>query len=313
MKNLSVVNGPEQVPSIILGCMRMPSLTPEEAAGVIQNAMDLGVNFFDNATCYSGGAAEERFGEGLKLLDIPRDKMIIQTKCGLCFDRHVFDWSEKNILESVDDSLRRMGLDYLDVLLLHRPDVIFEPEEVASAFDKLEQSGKVRHFGISNLPPMEIELLKTCVKQPLVFNQLQLSLQESQLIDPVLYLNNKTTDMSIMRDYGTLSYCRMKKITIQAWSPLQWGFNAGGFPGGSFLDNPDYPKLNIALHELADKYNVPISAIAIAWILRHPAHIQAIAGTMNKEHLREICEAEKVDLSREEWYHLYIAAGKYLP
>ncbi len=313
MKTISIQGGKMTVPAFILGCMRMPRLTPQEAAGVISSAIDMGVNFFDNATCYTNGQAEERFGEGLSLLDIPREKMTIQTKCGICVDRGVFDWSEKNILESVDDSLRRMRVEYLDILLLHRPDLIYEPEEVASAFDKLEKSGKVRYFGVSNLMPMQMEYLSMYVKQPILFNQLQLSLEQSQLLDQLLYMNNKTTDFSFDRDNSTLDYCRMKGITVQAWSPLQYGFNAGGCPGGYFIDDPQFPELNAALQELADKYGVSKSAIAVAWILRHPAKMQVLLGTMNPAHLADSIAAGDVELTREEWYKLYLASGKYLP
>ena len=314
MKEAPIVNGPIHAPVIILGCMRMPALSDQEAARVIESAMDQGVCFFDNATCYTNGVAEERFGQGKARLSIPRDRMIIQTKCGLHFaDRKAFDWSEKDILESVEASLKRMQTDYLDVLLLHRPDLLYEPEEVAAAFDQLYFSGKVRYFGVSNLMPLQIELLKKYVKQPLIFNQLQLSLVESQLLDQTLYMNNKTTDMSFDRDNNTLDYCRLHDITVQAWSPMQYGFNAGGCPGGCFLDHPDFPELNTVLHKLADRYQVPIAAIATAWILRHPARMQVIAGTMNPGHLEDMCQAVKVQLTRDEWYELYIAAGKYLP
>ena len=312
MKMISVVNGPE-IPAVALGCMRMPALEKEEAAKVIAAAVDMGAGFFDNATCYTAGVAEERFGEAKALLDIPRDKMIIQTKCGLHFDRKTFDWSEEDILQSAEESMQRMKVDYLDVLLLHRPDLIYDPEEVASAFDKLYTSGKVRYFGVSNLMPLQMDLLRKYLKQPLIFNQLQFSLEQSQLIDQLLYMNNKTTDFSYDRDNSTLDYCRLHDITVQAWSPLQFGFNAGGFPGGCFLDHPDYPELNAALHELGDKYNVPIAAFAIAWVLRHPAKMQAIVGTMNPQHLADACQGADVELTREEWYKLYLASGKYLP
>ena len=201
-----------------------------------------------------------------------------------------------------------MRLDYLDVLLLHRPDVIYDPVEVADAFDRLYQSGKVRHFGVSNVSPMQIEVLKKYVKQPLVFNQLQLSLDQSQLIDQALYVNNMTTEMSIDRDNGLLDYCRLHDITIQAWSPLQYGFFKG-----CFVDHPDFPELNKALGELAEKYNVDKTAIAIAWILSHPAKMQAIVGTMNPDHLKAIVGAADVKLTHHEWYQLYLASGKFLP
>ena len=309
MKTLNVVNGPQNVPAIIQGCMRMPALTVEDAAKVIRNAYDLGVNFYDHATCYgSNGEAETRFGDAFSLTGLKREDVILQSKCGICSDRGEFDWTKENILSSVDDSLRRLKTDYLDVLLLHRPDLIFEPEQVAEAFDELEKSGKVRYFGVSNLMPMQIELLKKCVRQPLIFNQLQFSLDQSQLIDQDLYMNNKTTDFSINRDGGAIDYCRLHDITIQAWSPLQFGFFKG-----VFVDHPDFPELNKALAELGEREGVSKTAIAIAWILRHPAHMQAILGTMNPEHMKDACDAAKVTLSHHDWYQLYLASGKYLP
>lgn len=309
MKMISTVNGPQNIPAIIQGCMRMPGLTKEEAAVVIRTAYDCGVNFYDHATCYGeNGAAETRFGEAFPLTGIRREDVFIQSKCGLCFDRNEFDWTKENILSSVDDSLRRLKVEYLDALLLHRPDVLFDPEEVAEAFDDLEKAGKVRYFGVSNLVPMQIELLRKFVKQPLLFNQVQLSLEQSQLIDQALYMNNKTTDFSINRDGNLLDYCRLKDITIQAWSPLQ----AGMF-GGTFVDNPDFPELNKVLGELAEREGVSKAAIAIAWILRHPAKMQAIIGSMNPAHIKDACAAAEVKLTHHDWYALYLGAGKYLP
>lgn len=309
MKNINVVNGPANASAIILGCMRMPALSVDQAEKMIQTAVELGVNFFDNATCYGqDGEAEKRFGDAFKQSGLKREDVIIQSKCGLRFERNEFDWSKENILTSVDESLSRMKTDYLDALLLHRPDLIFEPEEVAEAFDILAKNGKVRYFGVSNVPPMELELLKRYVKQPLVFNQLQFSLEQSQLIDQPLYLNNLTTERSIDRDNGTVDYCRLNDITIQAWSPLQHGFFKG-----CFVDSPEFPEINKVLAELAEKYGVSKTAIAIAWILRHPAKMQAIAGTMNPVHLKEICDATKVELTHNEWYKLYLSSGKKLP
>ncbi|MER1994160.1 MAG: aldo/keto reductase, partial [Eubacteriales bacterium] len=229
-------------------------------------------------------------------------------KCGLHFDRKEFDWSKKDILESAEASLKRLKTDYLDVLLLHRPDLLFDPEEVAEAFDELEKSGKVKYFGVSNVNPGQLELLKKYVKQPLVFNQLQFSLDQTQLIDNGLYVNNLTTDRSTNRDNGLLDYCRLHDITIQAWSPLQFGMFKG-----CFVDHPDFPELNRVLGELGEKYGVPKTAVAIAWILRHPAKMQAIAGTMNPAHLRDICAASKVEMTHNEWWRLYLASGKFLP
>ena len=309
MKKIDIVNGPQKVSAVIQGCMRMPALTKEAAAKVIRTAYDMGVNFYDHATCYGeNGAAETRFAEAFPLTGIKREDIYIQSKCGLCFDRNEFDWTKENILSSVDDSLRRLNIDYLDTLLLHRPDVLYDPEEVAEAFDILEGSGKVRFFGVSNLVPMQIELLKKYVKQPLVINQVQLSLEQSQLIDQALYMNNKTTDFSVNRDGNALDYCRLMDITIQAWSPLQKGMF-----GGSFIDDPEFPALNKALEKLAEREGVTKTAIAIAWILRHPAKMQAIIGSMNPKHIEEACVASEVKLSHHDWYELYLAAGKYLP
>ena len=309
MKHISIVNGPQNVSAIIQGCMRMPDLSAEDAAKVIRTAYDCGVNFYDHATCYGqDGAAESKFAEAFPLTGLKREDIYIQSKCGLCFDRNEFDWTKENILSSVDDSLRRLKVEYLDTLLLHRPDVLYDPEEVAEAFDILEKSGKVRYFGVSNLVPMQIELLKKYVKQPLVINQVQLSLEQSQLIDQALYMNNKTTDFSINRDGNALDYCRLKDITIQAWSPLQFGMF-----GGSFIDNPDFPELNKTLGELAEREKVSKAAIAIAWVLRHPAKMQAIIGSMNPEHIKDVCAAADVTLSHHDWYALYLSAGKYLP
>lgn len=309
MKKLDIANGPQNVSAIIQGCMRMPGLSNEEAAKVIRTAYDCGINFYDHATCYGeNGAAESKFGEAFPLTGIKREDIYIQSKCGLCFERNEFDWTKENILSSVDDSLRRLNIEYLDTLLLHRPDVLFDPEEVAEAFDILEKDGKVRYFGVSNVVPMQLDLLKKYVKQPLVINQLQLSLEQSQLIDQALYMNNKTTEYSVNRDGNALDYCRLNDITIQAWSPLQFGMF-----GGSFIDNPDFPELNKTLGELADRENVSKAAIAVAWILRHPAKMQAIIGSMNPEHIKDVCAAADVSLSHHDWYELYLSAGKFLP
>lgn len=308
MKYIDIMNGPQNASAIIQGCMRMPSLSAKEAAEVIRTAYECGINFFDHATCYGMGEAEERFAQAFPLTGIKREKIFLQSKCGICPERSEFDWTKENIIASVDGILGRLKCEYLDTLLLHRPDLLFDPEEVAEAFDKLEEAGKVCRFGVSNLMPMQIELLKKYVKQPLVINQVQLSLEQSQLIDQSLYMNNKSTDMSLNRDGSALDYCRLNDITIQAWSPLQVGMF-----GGTFIDNPDYPELNKALAELADRDGVSKTAIAIAWILRHPAKMQAIIGTMNPEHIRDICDATNVELSHHDWYALYLASGKFLP
>ena len=309
MKYINIANGPQKVSALIQGCMRMPARSKEDAAAVIRTAFDCGINFFDHATCYGeNGAAETRFSEAFPLTGIRREEIILQSKCGICPERQEFDWTKENILSSVDDSLRRLHTDYLDTLLLHRPDLLFDPEKVADAFDTLERAGKVRFFGVSNLMPMQIALLKKYVKQPLVINQVQLSLEQSQLIDQPLYMNNKTTDFSLNRDGSALDYCRLHEITVQAWSPLQIGMF-----GGTFIDHPDYPELNRVLGELAERENASKAAVAVAWILRHPAKMQAIIGTMNPAHIKDLCAACDVQLSHHDWYALYLASGKFLP
>ena len=299
MKTINVVNGPQNASAVILGCMRMPALSVEEAAGMIRAAAAEGINFFDHATCYGDGEAETRFGDAFPLTGLKREDVYIQSKCGLHFDRKEFDWSRDDILVCAEDSLRRLKTDYLDTLLLHRPDLLFDPEEVAEAFDTLYTQGKVRFFGVSNVTPGQLEL---------VINQLQFSLDQSQLVDQGLYLNNLTTDRSVDRDNGILDYCRLHDITIQAWSPLQIGMFKG-----CFVDHPDFPELNRVLGELGEKYGVPKTAVSIAWILRHPAKMQAIAGTMNPQHLKDICAATTFRLTHQEWYQLYLASGKFLP
>lgn len=309
MKMIDVINGPSNVSAIIQGCMRMSGLSDEDAAKVIKTSYQCGINFFDHADIYGGqGAAEEKFGRAFALTGIKREDVILQTKCGICPERQEFDWTKEHILKSVDDSLRRLKTDYIDVLLLHRPDLLFDPTEVAQAFDTLEKSGKVKYFGVSNLTYMQLELLKKYVKQPIIFNQVQFSLEQSQLIDQALYMNNKTTDLSINRDGNLLDYCRINDIRVQAWSPLQKGMF-----GGNFIDDNEFPELNAALDKIAKREGVSKTAVAIAWILRHPAGIQPIIGTMNPDHIKDTCQACDVNLSHHDWYELYLASGKFLP
>ena len=207
----------------------------------------------------------------------------------------------------MEGSLTRLGIDYVDALLLHRPDTLMEPDEVAEAFDILESSGKVRSFGVSNHNLMQMELLKTAVKQPLSINQLQFSVTEAGMVTSGMNVNMKNAE-SVMHDGGILEYSRIKNITIQTWSPFQFGFF-----GGNFVDNDDYPELNAKLSEIAEKYGITKTGVAAAWILRHPANMQLIVGTMNPEHLREVCKASDVTLTRSEWYQIYRSAGHTLP
>lgn len=293
------------VPKIGLGCMRITSLESKEAVrSLIDTAMDQGINFFDHADIYAGGKSEAIFGEAVS--GIPREKMIIQSKCAIR-PGISYDFSKEHILESVDSSLKRLNTDYLDVLLLHRPDTLMEPEEVADAFETLEKQGKVRYFGVSNENAMQMELLNHYCGGRIITDQLQFSIVHCDIIDSGLNVNVHN-DAGTNRDGGVLEYCRLKNITIQAWSPFQYGMFEG-----VFLGSEKYPELNRQIEELAEKYQVIDSAIAVAWILRHPARIQTIVGSTNKKRVADICQAVDVKLTRDEWYSLYMAAGKQLP
>lgn len=305
MKNLIIGDTNLEVSEIGLGCMRITELQDKkEVRNLIDTAMDQGIDFFDHADIYSKGHAEEVFGEVVD--SAMRQNMIIQSKCGIIPGK-AYDFSKEHILKSVDESLKRLRTDYLDILLLHRPDTLMEPEEVAEAFELLEKSGKVRYFGVSNQNSMQIELLNKYCGNRIKINQLQFSIAHCDIVDSGLNVNVHS-EAGANRDGSILEYCRLKDITIQAWSPFQYGMFEG-----VFLNNEKFPKLNKLINELADKYQVTNNAIAVAWILRHPARIQPIVGTTNKNRLTGICKASEVNLTREEWYALYMAAGKVLP
>jgi predicted oxidoreductase len=290
---------------ISLGCMRIAELTTQQIATLIHTALDEGINFFDHADVYGGGQSEAKFAEALDMTPRVREKLILQTKCGI--RKRSFDFSKEHILEAVDGSLKRLRTDFIDVLLLHRPDALVEPEEVAEAFTILYDSGKVKYFGVSNQNPMQIELLTKFVKQPLIINQLQLSITNTGMIDAGINVNMENPP-SINRDGSILDYCRLKEITIQPWSPFQYGFFEG-----VFLDNDKFPELNHQINEIAASRSVPNTAIAIAWLLRHPARMQPIIGTTNPGRVKDVCKASNVKLTRQEWYDIYLAAGNKLP
>lgn len=294
-----------QATRIALGCMRMSDLKGKQAEEVVGTALDLGINFFDHADIYGGGLSELRFRDAIKHLNVNRDKMIIQSKCGI--REGYFDFSKEYILSSVDGILERLGTEYLDFLILHRPDVLVEPEEVAEAFTKLRAEGKVKHFGVSNQNRFQMELLQSYLDEPLAVNQLQLSPAHTPMFDAGLNVNmlNKA---SIEHDDGIVDYCRLKRVTIQAWSPFQIDLSRG-----LFVNHPDYKELNETIAKLSKNYNVSSEAIVIAWILRHPAKMQAIVGSMNPSRLKAIDKANDIALTRKEWYDIYRSAGNILP
>lgn len=305
MKTITLNNTNLSIPEIGMGCMRIVELENVDAVkSWVDTALENGINFFDHADIYGKGRCEELFGQ--VLTPSLREKIILQSKCSIR-PGIAFDFSKEHILNSVDGILKRLNTEYLDILLLHRPDALMEPEEVADAFRILKENGKVHHFGVSNQTPMQMELLSKYCDEPLLINQLQLSIAHCPMINSGINAN-MYNDSGINRDGGVLEYCRLKDITIQAWSPFQYGMFEG-----IFLGNEKFAELNKVIDNLAEKYNVTNSAIAVAWILRHPAGIQTIVGTTNKDRIAQISKASEIRLTREEWYALYMAAGNKLP
>ena len=303
MKKIQLGSSELNVAAIILGCMRISNA--ENPTSVIETAYENGIDFFDHADIYGAGECETIFGKAIKESSIKRENIIIQSKCGI--RKGFFDFSKEHIIASVEGSLQRLNVDYLDVLLLHRPDTLVEPDEVAAAFDQLKEQGKVNYFGVSNQKPMQIELLKKSIKQPLVANQLQFGIKHTGMIDQGIHVNMKD-EASLDRDGSILDYSRLNDMTIQAWSPFQYGFFEG-----VFLGNEKFPELNKVMNQIAETHAISTTALASAWILRHPATMQVIAGTMNQQRIKEIAASTSVELSREEWYEIYRAAGNILP
>ena len=296
----------ETASRVAQGCMRIAGLTGQALDALIKGDLDLGINFFDHADIYGGGECEARFGEFLKDNPGLREKMLIQTKCGIRPGR--YDFSKAHILEAVEGSLKRLGVERVDFLLLHRPDALAEPEEVAEAFSALKAAGKVKHFGVSNHDPLQIELLSRALgDEPIVADQLQFSLTNTTMIDAGINVNMENAG-AVNRDGSVLNYCRLKGITIQPWSPFQYGFFEGAFIGSD-----KFPALNAKLEEIAGRYGITPTGLAIAWILRHPAKMQPIVGSVRPERMAEIARAADITITHEEWYELYRASGKTLP
>ena len=296
--------------AVIQGCMRFKGMSSTEVEQIVNLCLENGINSFDHADVYGTagmrGECEQLFGQVLKENPGLRDKVYIQSKCGICkSEQDYYDFSKEHILEAVDGILTRLQTEYLDALLLHRPDTLMEPEEVADAFETLHQAGKVRYFGVSNMNPGQVELLDRAVDAPLVFNQLQLSIAHCPMIDTGLSVNNRIPQ-AVDYEGGILEYSRLKAMTIQAWSPFQKGL----FEGPFLTDWETYGELNAYIDQLAEKYNVTNTAIAVAWILRHPAHMQVILGTTNQKRIADACQGADITLTREEWYTLYAKAGK---
>jgi predicted oxidoreductase len=298
------------VPNVVLGLMRIQEKTDEEVRTLVRTARDAGISFFDHADVYGSEphGCEKRFAEAMRLTSSEREQIVLQTKAGIVREGPYFDFSYDHIVESVDGSLAALGTDYIDILLLHRPDALVEPDEVARAFDDLSAAGKVRSFGVSNHTPGQMELLRRSMSQPIVANQVQLSLTHAPLVAQGVAANMQALDQSVSRDSGTLDYCRLNDITVQAWSPFQAGFFTG-----VFLGSPEYPELNAVIDRLAKQYDVPAIAVATAWITRHPAQMQVVLGTTSPERVAAAALGSDVPLTRSEWYELFRAAGYAVP
>ena len=298
----------KEVSEVVLGLMRISEMTVDQVEDLIESALEVGINAFDIADCYGHGKCEQILGEVLKRRPDLREKMWIQSKCGIRMEEFTyFDFSKEHILEAVDGILERLNVDYIDSLLLHRPDALMEPAEIAEAFDLLKSQGKVIDFGVSNQNPMMMALIQKDVNQPLVANQLQLSAAFTPSFDAGFHVNMKQ-EAGIVRDSSIFEYCRLHDVVIQAWSVLQFDYF-----GGVFLGSEKYPELNHVLNRLAEKYHVSPSAVAIAWVLRYPAKMQAVIGTTKKARVAEAAKAAEIRLTRKEWYEIYLAAGNDLP
>ncbi|MES5405152.1 aldo/keto reductase [Streptococcus infantarius] len=298
----------KEISEVVLGLMRISEMTVDQVEDLTESALAVGINAFDIADCYGHGKCEQILGEVLKRRPDLREKMWIQSKCGIRMEEFTyFDFSKEHILEAVDGILERLNVDYIDSLLLHRPDALMEPAEIAEAFDLLKSQGKVIDFGVSNQNPMMMALIQKDVNQPLVANQLQLSAAFTPSFDAGFHVNMKQ-EAGIVRDSSIFEYCRLHDVVIQAWSVLQFDYF-----GGVFLGSEKYPELNHVLNRLAEKYHVSPSAVAIAWVLRYPAKMQAVIGTTKKARVAEAAKAAEIQLTRKEWYEIYLAAGNDLP
>ncbi|BEH91410.1 MAG: aldo/keto reductase family oxidoreductase [Turicibacter sp.] len=313
----------QMVSQIALGCMglggswnKSEGMTKEDeitAVKAVEAALEQGINFFDHADIYKNGKSESAFSAIWEANLVDRESIYIQSKCGIRLADDLFmgsaphyDLSYAYIMKSVDGILKRLKTDYLDTLLLHRPDALVEPEEVARAFRDLKEQQKVRYFGVSNHNAAQIALLQSYLSDPLVTNQLELSLVQSQLIDEGLNVNCAVNPGNYRND-GTFEYCRLNQLTIQAWSPLAGGQLA------TKEGREVYPTLVQTIERYAKEYEVSFEAIMIAWLLRHPAHIQPIVGTKTPSRIKAACEATRISLTKEQWYHLYNSGlGKHL-
>lgn len=317
MKQLNLGGTDWQASAVALGIMRMAGLSTPDAAKALEAAHEAGITYIDSADIYGDGASEKKFKDALAASSLSRDDFYIQSKGGIVLDPSRshdglvfgkrYDFSKQHLIDAVDGILSRMGIDYLDAFLLHRPDPLMEPDEIADAFNTLQREGKVRHFGVSNFNVQQYLMVQDAVDQKLMFNQLQFGPAHTGMIDAGMHVNMEDK-WAVDHDGGMLEFSRRNHVTIQAWSPFQYGLFAG-----MIIDDPKYKDLNDELQKLADKYGVSKNGIVIAWILRHPAHVQVLLGTMNPDHIKDSAAGADVTLTKQEWYDVYLAAGNTLP
>ena len=318
MKTYTIPHTDLDVSRLAYGCMNIggpwsaaPPTAAAKAAAVeaVTAAYEAGITLFDHADIYTHGKSEIVFAEIWHAIPGLRDKIVLQSKCGIRFqddpnpgDPARYDFSYPHIVTSVEGILRRLQTEYLDLLLLHRPDALVEPEEVARAFAELHAQGKVRYFGVSNHTPAQIDLLRRYVDHPLVINQVELSLLHAHLINEGIMANQEGGPAALAT--GTLDYCRLHDVMVQAWSPV----------AGGKLFNPPFDaaapirETAALVAHLADTKGTTKEAIVLGWLLRHPAGIQPVIGTTKPARIQASCHADTIDLSREEWYALFTAA-----
>lgn len=295
---------------IVLGCMRISEMETNALARHISTAIDCGINLFDHADIYGSGECERKFGR-LLATELNREDILIQSKCGIrqgaAEGIQYYDLSETYIVESVDGILERLGTEYLDLLMLHRPDALMDPEEISAAFDQLHAAGKVRHFGLSNFNATQFDFVQKYTDHKLITNQVQFGPAASHMINRGIQANTPF-DGAADKDGGLLEQSRRDNVTLQAWSPFHYGYFEG-----IIMDDPKFKVFNEVLEDIGQSHGISKNAVVVAWILRHPANMQTIVGTTDTTRLESIAQAAEIKLTREEWYHIYTAAGNMVP
>ena len=304
MKQIRMGNSSLNAARLAYGCWRIADPGTDGRAAVLA-AYEAGYTLFDGADIYGGGKAEEAFGRVLREATGMRERLLITSKCGVrpagspnSDSPGRYDFSAQHIVNSCEQSLKRLGVEMIDLYLLHRPDFLADPHEIAGAFVQLLDAGKVRFFGVSNFRPSLVSALQAACPLPLVTNQIEISLAKLDAF----------TD-------GALDQCLERKLTPMAWSPLGGGLLGDGakrlLPAQKAYRTDGVVEV---LDEIADGRGVSRSVVALAWLLKHPAGIMPIVGTTDPQRIREAARADELELTRDEWYRLLLAArGEPLP